>query len=166
MDWASDGALYGAYESQAHRRHHAESQYGAVLATADMAKEVGILVGASALTAGGLSALAAYNHTKNPKTGMPQLGPIGLDTGLGIAGVLAAIFAGEYIGDMGQTIALGIGLGGINSTAMNYGAAMGVQAATSKGNSTAGSAPKQIVGDRTSGLSPEAQRVYDDYMGR
>ena len=166
MDWASDGALYGAYEHQARRRHHAESAYGATLATAEMAKEVGILAGASALTAGGLSALAAYNHTKDPKTGMPQLGPLGLDTALGVAGIAAAIFGGDYLGDIGQTVALGVGLGGLNSVAMNYGAAMGVQAATTKGNSTGAHAPAQMHADRTSGLTPEAQAIYDQYMGR
>jgi hypothetical protein len=148
FEWMSDGAMY---EARAH---------GAAMATAEAAKEVGVLALAVAGTAGGLSALAAYNNAKDPKKGMPQLGPIGLDTGVAAAGLLAAIFAGEYLGETGQTIALGIGLGGLGSVASNYGAAFGHKAAM------AGVASALGEGNRVGNLSPEAQRIYDEYAGR
>jgi hypothetical protein len=132
MDFMSDGALYGD-DSAHHRATH--------LGSHDMkaaAKDVMTLAVSSTVVAGSLSAWAAYRHKKNPKEGMPELGPFGLDTIVGIAGILTAILAGPKLGDMGELIALGAGLGGLNCAAVFYGGALGAQMAAPKSVSGTG----------------------------
>lgn len=135
MDFMSDGALYGEYADARRRHHEANSLGGHDMGAAF--KDVATLAVSSTVVAGSLSALASYRHKKDPKDGMPEIGPFGIDTLIGIAGLATAILAGPKLGDMGELIALGIGLGGINTAAVFYGGAVGAQMA----------APKSVSGD-------------------
>jgi len=132
MDFMSDGALYGEYAEARHRHHEAKMKMGPggtpVHDMAATAKDVGILAVSSTLVAGSLSALAAYRHKQDPKVGMPEMG-IGLDSIVGIVGLATAILAGPKLGDVGELIALGAGLGGVNCAAVFYGGALGAQMA-------------------------------------
>lgn len=127
--------------------------------------EVGTLLGVSCATQFGFNLLAAFNHAKDPKKGMPGAGPVGVDAIAGGVGLLAAVFGGEALGSMGQTIALGVAVGGLGNASGTVGAKVGTWLATPATKKVEG----HEVGTMGAGSPPldaEAAAAYEKYMGR
>lgn len=168
MDFMSDGALYGEYAEARHRHHEARMKLVEGKSVHDMgatAKDVGVLALASTATAFSLSALASYRHKQDPKVGMPSFG-IGLDSFVGIAGLATAILAGPALGEVGELIALGVGLGGVNTAAVFYGGGAGAYMAQPRSvagtGTTVGAAGKKQMPQHTamSDVAKETLRSY------
>lgn len=94
-------------------------------------KEVGALMAANAVVSTGLGALAAYNHAKDPANGgMPAIGGMrvfGADALVGAGATVLAIFAGDVVGSLGQTLLLGAATAGVGSAFNGLGSVLGVK---------------------------------------
>lgn len=148
----------------------AESDH-AVKARNEAFKEVAWLAGGAVTASAFLGALEGYNHAKDPvKGGMPDCGlpgPMGsLDFLVGVGGVVGAILLGDKLGEEGQLFTLGAGLAGLSSVSGHYGRCFGAkmfQPVKAKGHTATGAGVDQMLQEKST-LSPETQRVYDEFM--
>lgn len=137
----------------------------AVKARNDAISEVAWLGAGAFVASAGLGLLEGYNHAKDPlHGGMPQLGPVAMDSVVGIAGIVGAIFFGDTLGEKGQLAALGAGIAGLSSAVSHYARVMGAEMYAP--SSTHGNDKNTKTGNlkEKSNLSPESDRVFQSFL--
>ncbi len=134
---------------------------GAIKARNEAVTEVAWLGAGVAGMSLALGALEGYNHAKDPSTGgQPQIGPLALDSVVGILGIGGAILFGDVLGEKGQLLALGSGLAGLASVGGHYGRVLGAD--MYKPSGTHGNKTGAL--EEKSKLSPQSQAVYDEFI--